>query len=143
MEANAQSLVILASFSGDRRADKELLTHKMSTHSVLEATRCHRPIEVISYSPGRNADRNVFTRLVSPSRGNTFILLHFYKTNDSVSSAVRVSESRGTCFCMYAAMSAAVRRNAMVIHYRRVVVSSRVALRNILAGANFIRLYWS
>lgn len=51
-----------------------LLTHKMSTHSVSEATRSHRPIEVILNSPGRNADRNAFARLVSPGRGNNFLI---------------------------------------------------------------------
>lgn len=46
----------------------------MSTHSMSEATRSHRPIEVILNSPGRNADRNAFARLVSPGRGNNFLI---------------------------------------------------------------------
>ncbi|CAG9585057.1 unnamed protein product [Danaus chrysippus] len=42
--------------------------------NLSEATRSHRLIEVILNSPGRNTDRNAFARLVSPGRGNNFLI---------------------------------------------------------------------
>lgn len=71
---DAQPLVIPGIVLATVQSHVVLLTHKMSTHSVSEATRSHRPIEVILNSPGRNADRNAFARLVSPGRGNNFLI---------------------------------------------------------------------
>ncbi|KPJ19105.1 Mediator of RNA polymerase II transcription subunit 13 [Papilio machaon] len=74
-DSDAQPLVILASYS-QQNSHVVLLTHKMSSYSASEATRSHRPIEVILNSPGRNVDRNAFARLVSPGRGNNFLITY-------------------------------------------------------------------
>lgn len=98
----------------------------MSTLSASEATRSHRPIEVILNSPGRNADRNAFTRLVSPARGNNFL-----DTFCKVTLATASHEK-----CVYAG---ACKRNSRG-HSLSLCCSVEPLCVMFIAGANFIRL---
>lgn len=106
----------------------------MSTLSASEAARCHRPIEVILNSPGRNTNGNAFARLVSPSWGNTFIL-HFW--NGSLRSIMwHDSEPWGAG--LYARRASMAKKRSG--HSLSPCCSVEWLCVMFIAGANFIRL---
>lgn len=132
-DSDAQSLVILASYS-QQNSHVVLLTHKMSSHSATEATRSHRPIEVILNSPGRNVDRNAFARLVSPGRGNNFLIT--YILTAALGTILRLLHN-----VIVRMFGLDVGKQERSGHSLSSCCSVESLCVTFIAGANFIRLY--